>query len=79
VIQASILCQIPGGAEELDQLEYEGKTLCGSSIEIEAGHHRFVALIDLYARAFSVAQPEKGDDTRESSERNALQKLLSSL
>jgi len=33
----------------------------------------------LYARAFSVAQPEKGDDTRESSERNALQKLLSSL
>jgi hypothetical protein len=33
VLQAWMICQIPGGADGLDQLECDGKTLRGSAIE----------------------------------------------
>jgi hypothetical protein len=42
VLQAWMISQIPGGAEGLDQLVCDGKTLRGSAIETEDGNHRFV-------------------------------------
>ena len=79
VLQAWIISQIPGGAEGLDQLVCDGKTLRGSSVETEDGNHRFVARVTVYARALGVALAQKTYDTHESSERAALKELLSSL
>jgi hypothetical protein len=79
VLQAWIIRQISGGAEALDQLVCDGKTLRGSAIETEDGKHRFVAQVMLYARALGVALAQKTYDTHESSEKAALKELLSSL
>ena len=79
VLQAWMINQIPGGAEGLDQLVCDGKTLRGSSVETEDGNHRFVARVTVYARALGVALAQKTYDTHESSERAALKELLSSL
>jgi len=79
VLQAWMISQIPGGAEGLDQLVCDGKTLRGSSVETEDGNHRFVAQVTVYARALGVALAQKTYDTHESSERAALKELLSSL
>ena len=79
VLQAWMISQIPGGAEGLDQLVCDGKTLRGSSVETEDGNHRFVARVTVYARALGVALAQKTYDTHESSERAALKGLLSSL
>jgi len=79
VLQAWMISQIPGGAEGLDQLVCDGKTLRGSAVETEDGGHRFVAQVTVYARALGVALAQKSYDTHESSERAALQELLSSL
>jgi hypothetical protein len=79
VLQAWMISQIPGGAEGLDQLVCDGKTLRGSVIETEEGTHRFVAQVTVYARALGVALAQKAYDTGESSERAALKELLASL
>jgi hypothetical protein len=79
VLQAWMVSQIPGGAEDLDQLVCDGKTLRGSAIETEDGNHRFVAQVTVYARALGVALAQKTYDTHESSEKAALKELLSSL
>ncbi len=79
VLQAWMIRQIPGGAEGLEQLVCDGKTLRGSAIETEDGSHRFVAQVTLYARALGVALAQKSYDTHESSERSVLKELLSSL
>jgi hypothetical protein len=41
VLQAWMVSQIPDGAEGLDQLVCDGKTLRGSAIETEEGTHRY--------------------------------------
>ncbi|MDM7938620.1 MAG: hypothetical protein QUV06_14365 [Cyanobium sp. CZS 48M] len=74
-----MISQIPGGAEIIDKLVCDGKTLRGSSIETEDGNHRFVAQVTVYARALGVALAQKTYDTHESSERAALKELLSIL
>jgi hypothetical protein len=79
VLQAWMISQIPGGAEGLDQLVCDGKTLRGSAIETEEGTHRFVAQVTVYARALGVALAQKAYDTGESSERAALKELLAGL
>ncbi len=70
---------LPGGVEALDQSVCDGKTLRGSVVETEDGSHRFVAQVTVYARALSIVLAQKTYDTGESSERAALQELLSSL
>ena len=79
VLQAWMISQIPGGAEGLDQLVCDGKTLRGSAIETEDGNHRFVAQVTVYARALGVALAQKAYDSHDSSERTALKELLSTL
>ena len=79
VLQAWMVSQIPGGADGLDQLVCDGKTLRGSAIETEEGNHRFVAQVTVYARALGVALAQKTYDTHESSERAALKEMLSGL
>ena len=76
VFQACMINQIPGGAEGLEQLVCDGKTLKGSAVETEDGSHRFVAQVTGYARALGVALAQKAYDTHESSERAALKELL---
>jgi hypothetical protein len=48
VLQAWMISQIPGGAEGLDQLVCDDKTLRGSAVETEDGSHRFVAQATVY-------------------------------
>ncbi|MCS5700725.1 hypothetical protein NZK32_16910 [Cyanobium sp. FGCU-52] len=79
VLQAWMISHIPGGAEDLDQLVCDGKTLRGSAVETEDGNHRVVAEVTVYARVLGVALAQKAYDTRESSERAALKELLSTL
>jgi predicted transposase YbfD/YdcC len=79
VLQAWMISQIPGGAEGLDQLVCDGKTLRGSAIETEDGNHRFVAQVTVYARALDVALAQKAYDSHDSSELTALKELLSTL
>ena len=79
VLQAWMISQIPDGAAALDQLVCDGKTLKGSAIETEEGHHRFVAQVTVYARALGVALAQKSYDTHASSERAALKELLSTM
>ena len=76
VFQAWMIIQIPGGAEGLEQLVCDGKTLRGSAVGAEDGGHRFVAQVTFYARALGVALIQKGYDTHESSERAVLKELL---
>jgi len=79
VLQAWMISQIPGGTTALDQFVCDGKTLKGSAIETADGNHRFVAQVTVYARALGVALAQKAYDTHESSERAALQELLSTM
>ena len=79
VLQAWMISQIPGGAQGLEQLVCDGKTLRGSAVETDDGGHRFVAQVTVYARALGVALAQKSYDTHESSERAALKELLSTL
>jgi predicted transposase YbfD/YdcC len=74
-----MISQIPGGADGVEQLVCDGKTLRGSAIKTEEGNHRFVAQVTVYARALGVALAQKAFDTHESSERAALKELLSGL
>ncbi len=79
MLQAWMISQIPYGAEALEQLVCDGKTLRGSAVETEDSSHRFVAQVTVYARALGVALAQTTYDTGESSERAALKELLSSL
>ena len=79
VFQAWMISQIPGGAQGLEQLVCDGKTLRGSAVETDDGGHRFVAQVTVYARALGVALAQKSYDTHESSERAALKELLSTV
>jgi hypothetical protein len=79
VLQALMVSQIPDGAEGLEQLVCDGKTLKGLAVAAEVGSHRFVAQVSVYARALGVALTQTTYNTGESSERAALKKLLSSL
>jgi hypothetical protein len=79
VLQGWMLAQIPGGAEALDQLVCDGKTLRGSSVEAADGSNRFVAQVTVYSRALGVAMAQTAYDTGESHERKALQELLSGM
>ena len=72
VLQAWMISQIPDGAEGLEQLVCDGKTLRGSAVAAEDGSHRFVAQVTVYARALGVALAQTTYDTGESSERAAL-------
>ncbi|MCP9928367.1 hypothetical protein [Cyanobium sp. CH-040] len=74
-----MISQIPGGTDGLDQLVCDGKTLRGSAIETDDGHHRFVAQVTVYDRALGVALAQKAYDTSDSSKRAALKELLSTL
>ena len=78
-LQAWIISQIPGGADGLDPLVCDGKTLGDSAIDNDDGIHSFVAQLTVYARALGVALTQKTYDTSESSERAALQELLATL
>jgi hypothetical protein len=40
-----MISQIPGGADGLEQLVCDGKTLRGSAIETKKGNHCFVAQV----------------------------------
>lgn len=55
VCQDWIISQTPGGAEDLEQLVCDVKTLRGSAVEAEVGSHRFEAQVTVYARALGVA------------------------
>ena len=80
VLQAWMICQIPGGTERLDQLVFDCKTLRASAVETEDGSsHRFIAQVTVYARALDVALAQATYDTHESSEWAALKELLSTL
>ena len=79
MLQAWRISQISGGSEGLEQLVCDGKTLLGSAVEAEDGSHRFVAQVTVYARALGVALAQTINNTGESSERAALNELLSRL
>jgi hypothetical protein len=79
VLQGWMLAQIPGGAEALDELVCDGKTLRGSAVEAADGSNRFVAQVTVYSRALGVAMAQTAYDTGESHERKVLQELLSGM
>ena len=79
VLQGWMLSQIPGGAEGLDQLVCDGKTLRGSAVEGKDGKHQFVAQVTVYSRALGVALAQMAYDTGESHERAALRELLAGM
>jgi hypothetical protein len=59
VLQAWMLSRIPGGADGLEQLVCDGKSLRGSAIQTDEGSYRFVAKVTAYARALGVALAQK--------------------
>jgi len=63
VLQAWMLSQIPGGADGLEQLVCDGKSLRGSAIQTDEGSYRVVAQVTVYARALGVALAQKAYDT----------------
>jgi hypothetical protein len=76
MLQARMINQIPGGAEGLEQLVCDGKTLRGSAIETEDGNHRFVAQVSLYSNSLGVAIAQSTYATDDGSEIGALRELL---
>lgn len=67
VLQVWRISEIPGGSEGLDQLVGDGKTLRGSAEEVEAGSHKFVAQVTIYARALGGALARTTKNSGESS------------
>jgi hypothetical protein len=74
-----MISPIPGGAQGLDQLVCDGKTLRGSAIETHDGNHRFVVQDTVDAHALGGALAQTTYDTHESCEKAALKELLSTL
>jgi hypothetical protein len=70
------IAQIPDGAENLDQLECDGKTLRGSIASTPAGGSAFIAQVTLYSAALGVAISQACYATGENHERAVLRQLL---
>ena len=73
------IAQIPGGAEDLDQLVCDGKTLRGSIEPTAGGGSAFIAQVTLYSAALGVAISQTCFATGENHERAVLKQLLGEL
>ena len=73
------IAQIPGGAEDLDQLVCDGKTLRGSIEPTAGGGSAFIAQVTLYSTALGVAISQACYATGENHERAVLRQLLGEL
>jgi hypothetical protein len=73
------IAQIPGGAEELDQLVCDGKTMRGSIQTTSSGSLTFIAHVSLYSAAMGVAISQACYATGENHERAVLKTLLGEL
>jgi hypothetical protein len=73
------IAQIPGGAEDIDQLVCDGKTLRGSIEPTAGGGSAFIAQVTLYSAALGVAISQACYATGENHERAVLKKLLGEL
>lgn len=73
------IAQIPGGAEDLDQLVCDGKTLRGSIEPTAGGGSAFIAQVTLYSAALGVAISQACYATGENHERAVLRQLLGEL
>ena len=73
------IAQIPGGAADLDQLIYDGKTLRGSIEPTAGGGSAFIAQVTLYAVALGVAISQACYATCKNHERAVLRPLLGEL
>ncbi|MEB3243379.1 MAG: hypothetical protein VKO44_07060 [Cyanobacteriota bacterium] len=71
--------QIPGGAEDPDQLISDGKTLRGSIEPSSGGGSAIVAQMTLYSPALGVAISQACFATGQNHERAVLKKLLGDL
>jgi hypothetical protein len=54
VLHAWMISQIPGGTDGLEKWVCDGKELRCLALETEAGNHRLVAQVTVYARALGV-------------------------
>ena len=73
------IAQIPGGAADLDQLVYNGKTLRGSIEPTAGGGSAFIAQVTLYSAALGVAISQACYATGDNHERAVVKKLLGEL
>ncbi len=73
------IAQIPGGAEDLDQLVCDGKTLRGSIEPTAGGGSAFIAQVTLYSTALGVAISQACYATGENHDRAVLRQLLGEL
>ena len=73
------IAQIPAGAEDLDQLVCDGKTLRGSIEPTAGGGSAFIAQVTLYSTALGVAISQACYATGENHERAVLRQLLGEL
>ncbi len=73
------IAQIPRGAEDLDQLVCDGKTLRGSIEPTAGGGSAFIAQVTLYPAALGVAISQACYATGENHERAVLRQLLGEL
>jgi DDE_Tnp_1-associated len=73
------IAQVPGGAEDIDQLVCDGKTLRGSIEPTAGGGSAFIAQVTLYSAALGVAISQACYATGENHERAVLKKLLGEL
>ncbi len=73
------IAQIPGGADDLDRLVCDGKTLRGSIEPTPGGGSAFIAQVTLYSAALGVAISHACYPTAENHERAVLKKLLGEL
>jgi len=73
------IAQIPGGAEDIDQLVCDGKTLRGSIEPTAGGGSAFIAQVTLYSAALGVAISQACYATGKNHERAVLKKLLGEL
>ena len=79
VLQAWMISQIPGGAEGLDQLVCDGKTLRGSIESTANGGSAFIAQVTLYSPALGVAINQGFYATGENQERGVLKQWMGQL
>ncbi len=73
------IAQIPGGAADLEQLVYDGKTLRGSFEPMAGSGSAFIAQVSLYSTALSVAISQACYATGENHERAVLKQLMGQL
>jgi len=73
------IAQIPGGAADLDQLVFDGKTLRGSIETTSGGGSAFIAQVTLHSAALDVAICQACYATCENHERAVLKQVLGEL